>query len=153
MPLTFVTLFLAIPASAESVTSPAQDVLMNEIERSVRLPEGAQPLENYGRNYALDGMGWVTATYLIPSPPGNFRSGCIVSSRNNPSRPCTETEIQESERSDARRRQAQTPAGTRRWYGGVQHLPFKFEGGCTQVNIRYNIARRQFSEVSCNSLA
>ena len=40
---------------------------MDEIERTVRLPGRAGPLELYGRNYAFSGDGQVVAVYYSPS--------------------------------------------------------------------------------------
>lgn len=40
--------------------------LMDEIEAKVVLPEGARPLNDYGRHYAFGEPGEVQATYLVP---------------------------------------------------------------------------------------
>jgi hypothetical protein len=67
MRLVMVPLLLITGAAAAPV-SGHQKALMDEIERSVVLPEGAGPLLAYVRNYAFSGPDEVVAIYLIPIP-------------------------------------------------------------------------------------
>ncbi|MFX6258303.1 hypothetical protein ABTF80_19815, partial [Acinetobacter baumannii] len=47
--------------STSAAPSQRQQSLMDEIERTIRLPEGANPLSSYGRNYAYSGESTVIA--------------------------------------------------------------------------------------------
>lgn len=45
------------------------------------------------------------------------------------------------------------PAGRRRWFDDPADIPMIFYGGCSQVNVEYNLATRRVVTVSCNGLA
>lgn len=60
---------LAALASSSAPERSAHESLMDEIERQVRLPAGAEPLDRYGRYYAFAGRGKVEARYLLPPEP------------------------------------------------------------------------------------
>ena len=47
----------------------------------------------------------------------------------------------------------QTPAGQRRWFDDPADIPIIFDGGCSQVNIEYDLTSRKVVTVSCNDLA
>jgi hypothetical protein len=126
---------------------------MEEIERVVVLPEGAKPLNAYGRNYAYSGKDMVTAIYLLPFPPLNMSEGCEVMLEDFESRPCTDEEIAEIAKSDETAVAAQTPAGERRWYNSSHDLPFINDGGCTQVTVDYDTATRRVLKAACNGHA
>ena len=144
---------LSVAGLASATPPTRQQQLMDEVERSVVLPKGAQPLNAYGRNYAFSGKGKVVATYLIPFPPFDMSDGCDVMLKNFDSRPCTKKEIAESVRSNARGVAAQTPAGSRRWYRSPNSLPFINDGGCLQISVEYDIAAHHIVRVSCNGYA
>lgn len=60
----------AAPASGPADSDAEQQVIMDRIERAVRLPEGADPLASYERSYAWqrrdDGVRKVIGVYLSP---------------------------------------------------------------------------------------
>ncbi len=64
------------PATPPTTEAQAREELMDQIERQVRLPEGAAPLASYARYYAWqdrdDGFRKVVAVYqnLTGEPPG-----------------------------------------------------------------------------------
>jgi hypothetical protein len=65
-----------LPATPPNTEAQAREELMDQIERQVRLPEGADPLASYERSYAWqqreDGLRKVVAVYenLTGAPPG-----------------------------------------------------------------------------------
>jgi hypothetical protein len=126
---------------------------MDEIERAVILPKGAQSLAAYGRNYAFSGPNKVVATYLIPSPPLDMREGCEVALKDFKSRPCTKKELEKLARTDALSVAAQTPAGKKRWYNDYRSLPYIDDGGCSQVSVEYEVAAHHVVTVFCNGRA
>ena len=111
-------LMLLFPVTAAGCArAPSvHDALMDEIERTVVLPQGARSLDAYGRNYAPSGRDKVTAVYLVPSPPLNVDQGCDVMLENFSSRPCTKQEVAQTAASAARASASETPAGKRRWF-------------------------------------
>ncbi|TMJ12373.1 MAG: hypothetical protein E6G94_13995 [Alphaproteobacteria bacterium] len=126
---------------------------MAAIERSVILPKDAEPLDAYGRNYAFAGPDMVVAIYLLPERPSNPDSGCEELREDMTSRPCSKKDLEEMARDEAARLAAQTPAGERRWHKDPNGLPQTFDGGCTQVNVRFRISTRSVERVACNGRA
>ncbi len=47
----------------------------------------------------------------------------------------------------------QPPAGRKRWFDDPADMPMIFDGGCTQVNVEYDLTTRKVVAVSCNGLA
>ncbi|MDB5707902.1 MAG: hypothetical protein JWN66_5018 [Sphingomonas bacterium] len=129
------------------------DALMDEIERTVRLPKSANPLSSYGKSYAFAKPGKVMAIYLIPEPLHDPSLGCAVITEDLGSRPCTSQEIKESRDRDARSVADQVGAGKRRWLDDPRDLPDISDGGCTQITIEYDVASKRFLHVACNGLA
>lgn len=125
---------------------------MDEIERTIRLPEGANPLSSYGRNYAYSGESTVIATYLKPLAPIDSSERCEMMLKNGDSRPCTKAEIKESVKSRTRDSYQETPAGQRRWYNDARDLPEISDGKCDQINVEYEIATHHFVRISCNGI-
>ena len=123
---------------------------MNEIERLVVLPKGADSMSAYGRNYAFSDRGKVVAIYLKPFPLPKIDEGCEEMLENFSSRPCTKEEVAEGMASDARAAAAQTPAGERRWFGKASELPFVSDGGCMEVRVEFDTAAHRVLSVACN---
>jgi hypothetical protein len=155
----WLSLLSLLPLVAEGPAAPArlQEALMDEIERAIVLPRGAQPMNRYGRNYASSGPDRVVATYLMPPPPLHLQGGCEVVLKDLTSRPCTKSEIVASAKwnadavkSNALRIAAQSPAGERRWYNNARSLPFINEGGCMQVWVEYDTKNHRVVALSCN---
>ncbi|MBV9929761.1 MAG: hypothetical protein JO013_02305 [Alphaproteobacteria bacterium] len=143
-------LALLLLSPAPPAGGGGRDALMDEIERKVVLPDGARPLRDYGRNYALAGRGIVRGTYLLPLPPRDPASGCAVMLPDLTSRPCTRKEVRQSVAAEAALTAAQTRAGTRRWFDDPRRLPRIFDGGCAQVTVEYDVAAHHVLAVACN---
>ncbi len=149
-------LLAACAPSSSRDPAPAdarEQALMDEIETSVRLPAGANPLSGYGRSYAYAAPGEVRAVYLVPYGPPEAGQGCEVMTEDSKSRPCTAREVADAPASGAGLRAAQVPAGKRRWIKDVRALPRISDGGCMQVTIDYDVAARKFLSVACNGEA
>jgi hypothetical protein len=57
---------LLLPESSASHDEQRHARIMDEIERKVRLPAGAERLDSYARSYAPGAHGKVVGTYVIP---------------------------------------------------------------------------------------
>ncbi|WP_370309632.1 hypothetical protein [Sphingobium abikonense] len=147
----FIGLPMVLCAAADRPSE--RQALTDEIERAITLPDGARPLMAYGRNYAFDGQGKVVATYLIPFSNPSLDEGCEVMLDNFESRPCTQSEIRELADTEASMVESQTPAGEVRWHDSPKGLPFINDGGCTQINVEYDIAAHRVLTVECNGEA
>jgi hypothetical protein len=128
----------------------AHDVLMDEIERQVRLPAGAYRMDEYGRYYAQDGKRRVRAVYRLPPEPVTPDPlpagwGCeeILPLGHEPATreiPCPPDE----DISDYLR------AGQRRWVADRKALPTMFDGGCRVVNLVFDLKTRKVEHALCN---
>ena len=119
---------------------------MDRIERLVRLPDGAHPLDAYARFYADAGEGDVEAVYLIPI---DFPGG--------PGETCSEVtldlELVEAPCDFTAPDWADVTAGERRWVDGVEQLPMISDGGCSVVEIRFDGVTGQVEQVACHGEA
>ena len=126
---------------------------MDEIERTIVLPKGANPFNSYGRNYAFAAPDKVVATYLSPLPamdlskPGSCQM--LMLPKFTP-RSCTKAEIGKQMAQNARTLAKQTPAGKRRWFSNASLLPGISDGGCMQVSVEYDIEAHRVVKVVCN---
>ena len=146
---------LLLTTSDAAAVVPHQEALMDEIERTIVLPKGANPFQAYGRNYAFADDHKIIATYVLPSPPLDLsKPGSCTSAAppNFEGRPCTKEEVDELLARDARAFAAQTKAGTRRWYSDRSKLPLISDGGCMMVTVEYDFANHRFLTVACNGL-
>jgi hypothetical protein len=133
--------------SASAAPSPEerrQQRLMDEIEGRLTLPRGAHRLSDYARFYGDAPGGKVAATYVIPraAEPAS-REGCSTVDVNGTGQdgPCPAMPAWP---------RGGVGAGQRKWVRTVKDFPFMADGGCAQVDIRYDPARRAFEVVSCN---
>lgn len=142
-------LALLATAAAPVPPTPRERAVMDAIERSIVLPAKARLLAAYGRNYAWADRTHVVATYLLPRPSSPPAEQCRVM-QDSVMRPCSSREIADIARQEAEARAAETPAGHRRWFARPRDMPMIFDGGCAQVNIVYDVAGRQITQVMCN---
>ncbi|KQM86309.1 hypothetical protein ASE67_10760 [Sphingomonas sp. Leaf23] len=140
--LTIITASCAAPPNREQV-------LMEEIERTIPLPNDATPLRNYARHYAFRGPTMVEAVYVIPSVPTDWRDGMEVMTVSG-SRPATPQEIAETEALDALSREQWGEAGKRYWHSTPDVFPIMSDGGCDQISILYDVAAKRFRMAGCN---
>jgi hypothetical protein len=134
--------------SSSAAERPVHDVLMDEIERQVRLPAGARPLHEYGRYYAFEASDRVKAVYLLPDEPAGLLpaewaceqvvalgNGSTTRAIPCPPEPATSLSLE---------------AGARRWLADSEALPIVFDGGCTIVHLAYDLETGKIEHVFCN---
>lgn len=143
--------FIPLVLLAASCTAPPsrEQVLMEEIERTIRLPSDADPLQSYSRHYAFHSSEMVEAVYVTPYAPPDLREGMEVMTANG-SRPATPQEIAETEASDALSREQWGEAGKRYWHSTKDAFPMISDGGCDQISILYDVAAKRFETIGCN---
>jgi hypothetical protein len=146
---------LAILALACSAQSSEQTAIMRAIEASVVLPEGADALEEYSRNYAVGPDGRIMAYYVIPSDPiiADEDDGCEVMLEDLESRPCTSEEVAEMVRDDQARAARMGKVGQSRWFESYGELPLVLDGGCNFIEIIYDPQTKRIERVECNGEA
>lgn len=126
---------------------------MDEIERKVRLPAKAEPLNAYGRYYAFGHKGKVEARYLLPPEPLTpdplpagwgceemVMLGNELTSREVPCGPDPDMSHF-------------LKAGQRRWFADPEAIPMIFDGGCMVVQVIFDLRTRKVEHVSCNGNA
>jgi hypothetical protein len=142
--------------AAFSISAPATsddrtfERLMDGIEKQVRLPEGAAPLQDYARHYASQTDGKVVGVYVLraPAPARGPDWSCakvvldggkvITKPVACPSDPDTSEQV---------------AAGQRRWFDDFRKLPLIHDGGCMVVNIVFNPTTRRVEHAFCNGVA
>ncbi|RSU54750.1 hypothetical protein [Sphingobium yanoikuyae] len=140
-------------ASCDRAGLDRQAMLAAQIEKQVKLPEGAAKLSDYGRNYAFKEAGIVTGIYLIPIGKEERNEGCEVMLANMASRPCSAQEM--AGISDMQRAidDGQAKAGESRWFASEKELPYINDGGCSQVSLEYDVQQKRVVTIGCNGEA
>jgi hypothetical protein len=119
-----------------------RDQLLDNIERSIRLPAGAKPLNSYVHYYAPAGRGMIAGMYMLPGlddlPPGE---GCEQLREDMTSEPCT----------FGWPKSTSVGAGNRAWLSGLEKLPMPARDGghCGIITFGYRTSDRQFLDVTC----
>jgi hypothetical protein len=139
------TACLLLAACAAQDIDDQRERLAQQIEQTIVLPTGAEPLRAYGRNYAFRGKNLIVAFYLIPFPSKPEGAGCTIVLPGNRARACTREEETEGESLGAQ-------AGTSRWYDTESAMPQALDGGCQQVSVLFQISTRKFVSVACNGV-
>jgi len=116
--------------------------LMDSIEQSVRLPQGAKSLDAYVRYYAGPDKEMVAAIYMLPGlddPPRG--EGCDELRADGSSVPCK----------FGWPRSAELGPGKRVWLSNIATLPMPMRdaGDCGIVSVVYHVSERRFIEVTC----
>lgn len=150
-PALLLTALMALTASQAPQRSD-QDALMDEIERKVRLPAEAEPLDAYGRYYAFSGRRRVEARYLLPPEPETPDPlpadwGCeeVVALGN-------EIETREIPCPPDRDLSHFLRAGQRRWVAHRKAIPMIFDGGCRVVHVTFDLKTREVEPAFCNGV-
>ena len=118
---------------------------MDEIEASISLPTGASEIDSYARYYTKSENGLVNAVYLSPfeKPDPNDSCSEIMPDDSLKDVPCPKTEyaypILES--------------GQRVWLKDFRNIPIVFDGGCSYIEIEYDLKTQKYVSVQCNGEA
>ena len=115
---------------------------MDQIERQVRLPEGARSIEDYARYYAQSSNSKIIAKYLVP-----------ISYDLGPDEGCEELLENFSSREVRCEPLPAFPgiaAGERKWLEDEGELPSMSDGGCMQVTVIYDRAKSAVTSALCN---
>jgi hypothetical protein len=126
---------------------------MRRIEASVDLPAGASAIDDYVRNYATLPDGTVIAIYMKPEEPVAENAGCEEVGADFETVPCSEETVAELKRRDAEWVEAVGAAGESRWLDDYRDLPGILDGGCMQVEIRFDPRSDEIESVTCNGQA
>jgi hypothetical protein len=125
--------------------------LMEKIESLVQLPQEAYSIEDYGRNYAMNDDGTVSAIYTIPPRPRPSDAKCSVY-EDGDLRPCTD---RENEEEDQRRKAMVAREAKRdesRWFESADDLPMILDGGCSVIWVGFDPKTERVA-ASCNGVA
>jgi len=131
---------VALCACAAQANNP-HDRIMDEIEHGIILPDGANPLRDYARYYALDDKGLVWVVYALPGPPPSGHEICkdmdgAIPPEKWKTVPCPKESFEES----------YLPAGQRRWMSDPLVIPTTPDTlGCEQITFTYDARRNAFA--------
>jgi len=137
------TLFLILLSSGWSSPVISQrDQLLDNIEATIRLPEGALPLKSYVHYYAPARAGHIVGTFMLPGldDPASGE-GCEQLRQDMTSQPCV----------SAWPKSRKVGAGNRVWLSGIEKLPMpaRDDGHCGIVFFGYRTSDGQFVDVAC----
>jgi hypothetical protein len=119
--------------------SDPRELLSDKIEKTVRLPKGAAPLESYERYYAAHGDE-VLAVYINHS----------TEQREAISRACTRIAGKPFPCPLGNGPIRLVQSGQRAWIDNAQEMPGISGGGCAQVTLEYLPKQNLFTHVECN---
>lgn len=119
--------------------------IMDQVERIVRLPTGARPIDQYARFYTYGEDGEVVAVYLLPSSdiPQSAQCEEITDEMHSQAASCPSVPGPTGS----------VAAGERRWVNDRHKLPLVTDGGCSVVNVRFNPATQKVNDVYCNGVS
>ena len=152
---------ILIVAASTGCTSDISDQtrIMQMIETRVQLPEGAEPIEAYSRNYAKLSDQKVRAIFIEPYEPSPIHDtedyGCeiladIDESGEFESRPCTRDELEETQELDKAISKSHGKKNESRWFKDSNELPGMDDGGCSQIEIIFDLRSDSFETIRCN---
>ncbi len=155
-----IAIFFGLASLAGCVSLPSErDKLIDTIETRVRLPQGAETLRAYSRNYAYLPDRKIIGVYVLPMEPLASSSGgdvgCEIAGEidadgNTESSPCTDTDMAELAAHDRQRAETFGKAGECRWFAEYLDLPSIVDGGCSQVTIVFDPRTETFERTECN---
>ncbi|WP_430446601.1 hypothetical protein [Sphingorhabdus contaminans] len=110
--------------------------LVDQIEQSIKLPEGADEIQSYSRYYARHG-DVVYAAYIVHSDGWRefVIEGCSLQGSDYP---CNDPKFGVIE------------PGQFSWVEKRNHLPIRNGGGCSFVEIEYDVKQKTFVKIACN---
>jgi hypothetical protein len=115
--------------------------MISVIESEIRLPARAHSLDAYSRIYAYAPDNKIVAIYLMPSKPDQ--------------RLCEEEkEIERNSKGGGASQFCPPPkgliAGEQRWIADYRMLPGAHDGGCSYVDVQYDLTSKSFMKVACH---
>ena len=126
--------------SCASAEERKHDELMDRIEKQVRMPNGAAPLNEYARFYSDYGNGLIMGSYVFPSVIAKESSQqCeeLTSMTTSKRVPCASEDVRN------------VKAGERRWLPNQNELPGNDGRGCQVISVLFDQRSGRFEEVSC----
>ena len=128
-----VPILLTVACNSERADSRK---LVDQIEQSIKLPEDAGELQSYARYYARHG-NVVYAAYIVHSDGWRefVKEGCSLQGSGYP---CNDPNFGVIE------------SGQFRWVEKRDYLPIRSGGGCSFVEIEYDVKQKSFVKIACN---
>jgi len=133
--------------------------IMRAIETRVQLPARSSPIQEYSRNYVLLSAQKILAVFVLPHESiqveGVEDFGCerlseIDENGEIESSPCTASEIDEIREMEEGLSETFGKANESRWFKSSDDLPHMEDGGCSQINIIFDLRLDTFEQVECN---
>lgn len=139
----FILLSALLAAGCGSAEQRRHAKLMDAVEQSLKLPNGAEQLPLYARAYKFASPSRVVASYFIPD--GSFDGGFCA-------------EAKSGGRTNGQIALLCPPpdgmkAGERRWFADDVYLPDILDGGCSYIAIEYDVHRKAIISANCNGEA
>ena len=134
---------MALMLGCKTPEERQRDKLMDVIEADVKMPDGARPLSEYSRHYAVDEKGFVIGVYApgyrAPSPDETCEE--VLENMTSRQVPCPDAESDRLQ------------SGQRQWVGVTDKLPLIMDGGCAVVTVIYDSKASAVKSATCNGVA
>ena len=143
---------LTSSAGCSKEQASEQELIMRAIELAVHLPAGANPFEEYSRNYASLPDGKVIGIYVLPwtTEAKQDDIGCEVALKNFGSRPCTDAEMAESAAQEKATAKLFGQDNQTRWFDDYHELPMVLDGGCDLIEIIFDPQSHLIQSAQCS---
>ena len=113
---------------------------MDDIERKIRLPEGAEPLTSYARMYAYALPHTIVARYFLPDPKPDLTVCAEAKSYG----------LWNGQIAYLCPPPAGMVKGERRWQESPSAFVDMTDGGCGLINISYDTEAKTVTSVECD---
>ena len=113
--------------------------IMDDVERTIRLPPGSLRLNDYSRYYAEQSSGKVAVLYVVHSASHIKYMQDLCSREPTNTFPCSENG-----------RLRLVPPGGRLWLADSRDLPSMDGGGCGNLQFTYDPASKALPTPRCN---
>lgn len=132
------SIFILLTAACTSDRAD-NEKLVEQIEQSIKLPEGALEIQSYARYYARKG-DTVYAAYVVHEDGRREREAVkeACARFGIKSYPCNDHNYGVIE------------AGKYTWVGKREDFPISTDAGCNEVDFEYDVRRKSFASIGCS---
>jgi hypothetical protein len=131
-------IFLQLLINACSNKIIENEKIIKRIESEISLPKSSNLLGEYSRFYSGDIKSIVHAVYIIQKIEDREFVKKVCFETNSLSYPCNDTEL------------GIIKPNTTKWLHDSKNLPVQNGGGCSFIEIKYEVSTSKFLQIECN---
>lgn len=136
--LPFITFSLSLISGCSNSNITENEKVINKIESEIHMPKSSNKIGEYSRFYSGDVKSVVHAVYIIQKLEHRefIKADCLE--LNTVSYPCNDPQFGIIE-----------PNATK-WIRDSRNLPIQNGGGCSYIEIKYDVRISKFIQIECN---